>query len=136
MDAQKTRQIGLLIVLALNVVSTMFHYTDNALFLNQYPGPEWFTPAVVLIAWFTMTPFGLVGYWLYTKELFWAAYLCLSFYSITSVASPGHYLFPAIAPFSLKMHTLIWFDALAGLALISFILWSGLFLKEWRKNVT
>jgi polyferredoxin len=124
MAALRNRQIILLGILAFNLVSTFFHFTDNALFLDQYPGPDWFTPASVWIAWFIMAPFALLGYWLYVKQQFWAAYCCLGFYSITGLSSLGHYLFPAIEPLSFKMHSLIWSDAIAGATLAGFILWS------------
>jgi hypothetical protein len=90
MNLSKRPQQILLAILALNLVSTWLHYMDNALFLNQYPGPEWFTPLGVLATVIVMTPIGLFGYWLYT-----------------SVSSPGHYLFPMVTPMSFKMHGLI-----------------------------
>jgi hypothetical protein len=132
MTLSKRPQQVLLAILALNLISTWLHYTDNALFLNQYPGPAWFTPIGVLATVIVMTPIGLFGYWLYTKRSFWSAYLLLGAYSITSVSSPGHYLFPMVAPMSFKMHSLIWLDAVSGLLLIVFLLWSGAVVQEWR----
>jgi hypothetical protein len=129
--SQRSQQI-LLAILGLNLISTWLHYTDNALFLNQYPGPDWFTPIGVLAAVIVMTPVGLVGYWLYSRRSFWLAYLLLGVYSITSISSPGHYLFPMISPMSYKMHGLIWLDAISGLSLISFLLWSCVAAQEWR----
>lgn len=136
MNSPKSHQVGLLLVLVFNIVSTICHYTDNALFVDKYPEPQWFTTAGVFATLILMTPFGLLGYWLYCKGHFWAAYLCLGFYSITSLASPGHYLYPILSPMSVKMHVLIWTDAIAGMTLIIFLLWSGLFVQEWRKSWT
>jgi hypothetical protein len=124
----------LLGVIILNLISTWLHYTDNALFLNQYPGPDWFTPVGVLSTVIVMTPIGLLGYWLYSKRSFWFAYLFLGAYSITSVSSPGHYLYPMVTPMSLKMHSLIWLDAVSGLSLIGFLLWSSVLAQEWRRE--
>jgi hypothetical protein len=129
-SSRRPRKI-LLAILALNFVSTWLHYTDNALFLNQYPGSDWFTPIGVLATVIVMTPIGLFGYWLYTRRSFWLAYLLLGVYSITSVSSPGHYLFPMVTPMSLKMHGLIWLDAVSGLSLIGFLLGSGAVVREW-----
>jgi hypothetical protein len=134
MSNRISHQPLLLILLMINVLSTVIHYSDNAIFLNQYPGPEWFTAIGVILTVAFMTPVGFLGYWLYTKNLFGAAYLFLIVYSITSISSPGHYLFPAVMPMSLKMHALIWSDAIAGLSLLSFILWSALFVQEWRET--
>lgn len=122
----------LLIILILNLISTWLHYTDNALYLNQYPGPSWFTPIGVFATVMIMTPIGLLGYWFYSRRLFWISYLLLGVYSITSVSSPGHYLFPMTAPMSLKMHSLIWLDGVSGLSLICFVFWSGVVAQEWH----
>ncbi|MBW4685094.1 MAG: hypothetical protein KME40_08325 [Komarekiella atlantica HA4396-MV6] len=128
------RQKILLGIITLNLISTWLHYIDNALFLSRYPGPEWFTSIGVISVVIVMTPVGLLGYWLYTKGMFWLAYLSLGLYSITSISSPGHYLFPMLAPMSLKMHSLIWLDGVMGLLLIGFLLWSGVVLREWRST--
>ena len=132
MNARNNSQI-LLLLIVFNIISTTLHYTDNAIFVNQYPEPEWFTTAGVFATLIFMTPFGLLGYWLYSRGLFWLSYFCLGFYSITSISSPAHYLYPMVTSMTVKMHLLIWCDAIAGLSLISFILWSALFLQEWQK---
>jgi hypothetical protein len=127
-------QRTLLTIVIFNLVSTWLHYSDNAIFLSQYPGPEWFTPIGVWATVIVMTPIGLCGYWLYTKGSFLISYLFLGAYSITSVSSPGHYLYSMIMPMSLKMHGLIWLDALSGLSLIGFLLWSSAIAQEWRRK--
>jgi hypothetical protein len=132
MNLSKRPQQILLAILALNLISTWLHYIDNAFFLNQYPGPDWFTPSGILATVIVMTPVGLFGHWLYRRRSLWLAYLLLGAYSITSVSSPGHYLFPMVAPMSLKMHGLIWFDAISGASLIGFLLWSCAVAQEWR----
>ncbi|MGF1485733.1 MAG: hypothetical protein ACFBSE_01300 [Prochloraceae cyanobacterium] len=73
METQKNRQI-LLFVLVLNIISTTLHYTDNALFVNLYPEPEWFTTAGVFTTLILMTPVGILGYWFYKKNLFLLSY--------------------------------------------------------------
>jgi hypothetical protein len=136
MNSSVPHQRILLTILILNLISTGLHYTDNALYLNLYPGPSWFTPIGVFATVMIMTPIGLLGYWLYTRRLFWISYLLLGVYSITSVSSPGHYLFPMTAPMSLKMHGLIWLDEFSGLALIAFIGWSLAIAKEWQHSAS
>jgi hypothetical protein len=127
-------QRTLLAIVIFNLVPTWLHYSDNAIFLNQYPGPEGFTPMGVWATVIVMTPIGLCGYWLYSKGSFLISYLFLGAYSITSVSSPGHYLYPMIMPMSLKMHGLIWLDALSGLSLIGYLLWSSAIAQEWRRE--
>jgi hypothetical protein len=124
----------LTVIVIVNLVSTWLHYTDNALFLERYPGPDWFTTRGVFATIIIMTPVGLLGYWLYRRQSFLFSYIALGLYSITSISSPGHYLFLTMHEMSLKMHSLIWSDAVSGLSLISFILWSSGLVQEWRKT--
>ena len=128
------RQTLLLLVLIASIVSTSLHYTDNALSINRYPEPEWITVSSVYITWIVLTLIGIAGYWLYTKEKLWASYLCLGLYSLTGLSSSGHYFYGTMSDFSLKMHAFIWFDVLAGLLVLRFVLWSGLLLKESTKS--
>lgn len=134
MPTQRNRQL-LLFLLIFNIISTTLHYTDNAIFVDLYPEPEWFTTAGVFATLILMTPIGILGYWLYDRGLFLLSYFCLGFYSITGISSPGHYLYPMVNSMSLKMHVLIWCDAIAGLSLIIFVARSILFLQEWRKKI-
>ena len=134
MKPRKNSQIILLLLVLFNIVSTTLHYTDNAIFVDRYPEPDWITTAGVFATLILMTPFGLLGYWLYSRGLFWLSYLCLGFYSLTGISSPTHYLYPMVTSMSVKMHLLIWCDAIAGLSLIGFIFWSSLLLQQWHKQ--
>ncbi len=80
MNLTKNRST-LLSLLMVNVISTTIHYSDNAVYLSQYPGPKWFTAIDVVLTVAVMTPIGFLGYWLYTKNFFGAAYLFLIVYS-------------------------------------------------------
>jgi hypothetical protein len=132
MIPQKIHQKVLLGIVVLNLTSTWLHYTHNAIFLADYPGPAWFTPQMIIFTVAVMSTIGLLGYRLYFRNVFTWAYFCLGLYSITSISSPGHYLFPMVAPMSITMHSLIWLDALSGISLIGFLLWSGWVAQEWQ----
>lgn len=134
--AKNQRLTLLLILLATNIVATILHYTDNFIAFEKYPAPAWLHPEGVYIAWLILTPLAIAGYFLYTKGAFWFSYLCLWAYSVTSVGGLLHYQFAPIWEFSWKMNALIWFEALAGFALISFTLWSVFWLQEWREQKT
>jgi hypothetical protein len=124
----------LLSIMVFNLTSTWLHYTDNAIYVNRYPEPNWFTTIGVFITIAIMTPIGLLGYWLYRQSRFRLSYMVLGIYSITSISSPGHYLFPGVMAMTAKMHALIWLDALAGSLLIGFILWSSMIAQEWKMS--
>jgi hypothetical protein len=123
MDKIQLHQKWLLILLVINIVVTAFHYTDNYLDFERYPDPNWVTQQSIWIAWLILTIIGISGYVLYLKRVFWLAYLSIAIYSITGAFSPGHYFFPEKEPFSFKMHTLIWLDAIAGAAILVFIIY-------------
>ena len=130
----KHSQTWLLAVLIFSIAITSIHYTDNAIFVNEYPEPEWFTTSGVFITWIVMTAIGIMSYWLYSQQLFWLSYLFLGIYAGTGLSSPAHYLYGAISQFSLKMHALIWTDVIAGLSVVAFIVWSLLIAQEWRQK--
>ena len=132
--AKNQRQTWLLIGLTLNLVATILHYTDNFIFFAKYPAPVWMQPHQVWIAWLILAPFAVAGCIQYAKENYLAAYLCLCVWALTSVGGIAHYFFGSLSAFSVKMHVFIWFEELTGWMLLGFIFWSGLILKEWRKD--
>ena len=135
MNTKQTHQVLLLILLIINIVITAFHYTDNFINFSDYPAPEWMTPQSIYQSWIILTIIGITGYIFYCKNNLWLAYTCLSIYSLTGMFSPGHYVFKTTENFSLKMHIFIWLDFIAGISMVSFIIWSILFLKEWKQIV-
>ncbi|MEM9926248.1 MAG: hypothetical protein AAF915_21260, partial [Cyanobacteria bacterium P01_D01_bin.50] len=135
MNTKKEHQRLLLILLIINVVITAFHYTDNFINFPDYPDPEWITPESIYQSWFILTSIGIIGYIFYLKNILWLAYICLSIYSLTGILSPGHYFFQTTEIFSLKMHLFIWLDFIAGILVLSFTIFSGLFCKEWKQLV-
>lgn len=132
MSVKASSQAILKLILIASIVSTAIHFIDNYRFIECYPQPEWITAPSIYQSWIMLTIIGVVGYWLYRLKRFWLAYLCLVIYSLTGLASPGHYLYGAWSQFSFKMHLFIWTDAITCLAVLSFVIWSLLFLKEWK----
>jgi hypothetical protein len=130
----KSHQKVLLFVLLFSIIGTSLHYTDNAIFVDKYPEPQWFTTAGVFVTWGVMTLIAIASYWLYSKGKLWTSYLFLLIYSTTGLSSPAHYFYGNMSAFSLKMHALIWSDVLSGTLVLGFIIWSALWLKEWRKE--
>jgi hypothetical protein len=130
MNSEVKRQLLLKILLIACIVSTAIHFTDNYLYIEQYPEPDWITPSSVYLSWLVWTVIGIVGYWLYKHQQFWFAYLCLVLYSFCGLDSLGHYLYGAMSQFSLKMHLLIVMDGIAGAAILGFTLWSSLIVRE------
>ncbi len=132
MNLEVNRQSLLKLLLIASIISTAIHFTDNYRFIDRYPQPSWITAPSIYQSWMILTVIGIVGYWFYKFGKFWIAYLCLIIYSLTGLASSGHYLYGPLSQFSLKMHLFIWTDGLTSLAMLGFVLWSSLLLKEWR----
>lgn len=132
MYVKASSQFILKLILIASIVSTAIHFTDNYRFMEQYPQPVWITASSIYQSWIILTIVGITGYWFYQAKRFWLAYLCLATYSLTGLASPGHYLYGSLSQFSLKMHLFIWIDAITGLAMLGFVFWSLLFLKDWQ----
>jgi hypothetical protein len=128
----KQSKTWLLSILIFSIVITSIHYTDNAIFVREYPEPEWFTTSGVLITWVVMTAIAIICYWLYSRQNYWLSYFMLGVYAGTGLSSPAHYFYGELSRFSVKMHLLIWTDVFAGLSVVAFITWSLLIAQEWR----
>jgi hypothetical protein len=122
----------LLAIIVINIAITSLHYTDNALFVDMYPEPEWITTSGIFITWGIMTVIALISYGLYLQKNYWLSYLALIIYSTTGLSSPTHYFYGMMPEFSFKMHFLIWSDFIVGLLVIGFIIWSSLLKREWQ----
>lgn len=129
MNAKARAESILKLVLIASIISTAIHFTDNYRFIEDYPQPAWITAPSIYKSWIILT---IIGYWLYKLKKFWFAYLCLSIYSLTGLASPGHYLYDSWSQFSFKMHLFIWTDAMTSSAVLGFVVWSLFFLREWK----
>ena len=111
-------------LLAFSVIATLIHFTDNYFYFEHYPQPDWITQFGVIRSWLLWTAVGILGYWLYKKQWFLLAHLCLSVYAFCGLSSLGHYLYGSMSEFSPKMHLLILSDGLAGAGIFTFVLWS------------
>lgn len=125
----------LLTILVASLASTAFHFTDNYLYFDHYPQPEWITPFGIIRSWFIWTAFGIAGYWLYKNQRFWLAYICLVIYATCGISSIAHYFYGALPEFSPKMHLLILTDGVTGASILGFVLWSGWMPKESLGNL-
>lgn len=132
----KQSKTWLLSILILSIAITSIHYTDNAIYVNQYPEPEWFTTSGVLITWGVMTAIAIISYWLYSRQNYWLSYFLLGMYAGTGLSSPAHYFYGELSRFSVKMHLLIWTDVIAGLSVVAFLTWSLLIAQEWSNQET
>ena len=113
--------LKLRVLVALNILSSIFHYVDNVVFFHDYPEPEWLEPGVVDLFWFLMTPFALVGYLQVVRGRYMSGYACLTLYSLMSLLVLGHYNYAPIHEISLKINAFILIEACLALLLLLFV---------------
>jgi len=115
-------------ILAAGILSTAIHYTHNFIAVSSYPGPggSFYTVVrvAIVIAWPLLTGIGLLGYRRYRERRYQEARVCLSVYSLTGLATMGHFLYgnPHIPAF---FYATLFTDTLTGLAVLAFVLWSA-----------
>ena len=119
-------------VLLAAIVSSVIHYTDNYVNLEDYPQPHWINHAVIPSAWALFTAFGIAGYLLYRRGRLVPAGLCLLVYSYTGLSSLGHYRFGPLSDFTPKMHIGILLDGVTGAAV--FIVGVLLIVSRMRRS--
>jgi 4-amino-4-deoxy-L-arabinose transferase-like glycosyltransferase len=125
-------------ILAASMLSTAIHYTDNFVQVNRYPGPggSFYTVVrvAIVVSWPLLTGIGLIGYRRYRDHRYQEARVCLCVYSLTGLVTLGHFIYgnPKIAAF---FYATLFTDALCGLAVLAFVLWSAKALEPHRREV-
>lgn len=113
-------------ILAAGILSTAIHYTHNFVEVSHYPGPKdlyTITRIAIVVSWPLLTWIGITGYRRYREERYSESYVCLAVYSLTGLATLGHFIYgnPQIPAF---FYATLFTDALTGLAVLAFVLWS------------
>jgi hypothetical protein len=126
-------------ILAAGILSTAIHYTHNFIAVSSYPGPggSFYTVVrvAIVIAWPLLTGIGLLGYRRYRERRYQEARVCLSVYSLTGLATMGHFLYgnPHIPAF---FYATLFTDTLTGLAVLAFVLWSASVAEPRAKSAS
>jgi hypothetical protein len=113
-------------ILGFAIASTGLHFTHNFVAIDQYPDDlvsGTVVQVAILLFWPLFTGLALYAYRLYAQHRYRDAYPLLLAYSFFALTTLGHFLdgSPDIAPF---WFATIFTDALAGLAVLAFTIWS------------
>jgi hypothetical protein len=125
-------------ILAAGMLSTAIHYTDNFVQVSRYPGPggSFYTVVrvAIVIGWPLLTAIGLIGYRRYHEHRYHEARVCLCVYSLTGLATLGHFAYgnPQIPTF---FYATLFTDALTALAVLAFVLWSANVFEPRRREL-
>lgn len=113
----------LLIFLVVYAAASLFHYSHNAEFLNEYTNmPAWLSRAQVYTAWLGVTAIGLVGYFVVRWRYQIAGLFVLAVYGLLGLDGLGHYAVAPPSAHTLTMHITIWLEvATAALLLASVV---------------
>jgi hypothetical protein len=111
-------------VVAASIVVTAFHFTDNAVSIEDYPQPSWITEAVVVISWPIYSAVGVAAYFLYRDGKFPLASWLLLAYAFTGISSLGHFLSGSPGEFTTRGLISIFMDGLVGITVLTVALWS------------
>ena len=109
------RQRTIAWLLGATLVASAIHFVDNALRLDLYPGPAWFTPGIVLAAWFVMPVLAFAAYRSGTRG-------ALVGYGLLGFAGFGHYLPPHLHAMPMRCMVTIVGEAIASVVLIAYVL--------------
>jgi hypothetical protein len=109
------------------IVLTGFHFTDNAVSIDDYPAPSWqpdWFEWVVVLSWFLFTAIGIAGYRAYKRGDFSRAHVLLIIYSYTGFVSLGHFTVGGPDELTTRGLVSVIIDAFVGAAVLGVALWS------------
>jgi predicted membrane protein len=116
------------VILAVAVVVSIIHYTDNYVNYHDFPQSRTLpnpSAALVLGAWFAFTAAGLVGYVLFRRAPSNLALILLAAYSGSGLVGIGHYLVPGATSMPWWRQAHVCLDITCGIAVFSFALWAA-----------
>ena len=131
---QAIRVDGLLILLLAYGAASLFHYTHNAVFLNEYPNmPAWLSPTLVVAGWLGVTAVGLVGYFLLCRGYRFAGLVVVAVYGALGLDGLGHYSLAPLSAHTFTMNLTIWLEVVTAMLLLIAV--AGLMVR-WLRGGT
>ncbi|WP_410600098.1 hypothetical protein [Amycolatopsis sp. lyj-90] len=129
MEALQDRGLtALRLILAFTLLSTTLHYAHNVIRAADYPQveglPVGVVAALVAVAYVVLTAIGLLGYRDYRRGRYWRALAFLMVYSLSGLASLGHFLV-AVPQIPAFWFATIYTDTVSALLLWGFVTWAA-----------
>jgi hypothetical protein len=130
-----TRRIERLVLMVAGacVTASFTHFAHNAEFCGDYPNlPIWITRGSVWVSWIGVSLVGGTGVWLFRAGLRKTSLGVLAVYGALGCDGLGHYSLAPMARHTAMMNFAIWFEVIAGLALVAVAL--GALVGEIRRS--
>jgi hypothetical protein len=103
--------------------ASLFHFTHNAVFIDDYPNlPPSLTSTRVILVWLGEAALGLFGYVFLHRGLPAAGFSMIAVYALLGFDGFAHYSRAPMADHTAMMNVTIWAEALAAAALIVVLL--------------
>ncbi|HEX2030796.1 MAG TPA: hypothetical protein VHL78_05270 [Actinomycetota bacterium] len=113
-------------LLAASILVTAIHFADNAIFIEDYPQPDYITVPLIVATWIGWTAAAIGAYVLYRRdERSWVAHALLLVYAYAGLSTLGHYLYGSPSELPLWRNVSIVADGVAGFSILAFTLWSA-----------
>ena len=109
------------------IALTLLHFTDNAVFLETYPAPDWqgdWFIWVVILSWPLFTTIGVLAYRNYRDGNFSRAHPLLVAYSYTGLVSAGHFIYGSPADLTTRGVVSVFVDITMGSLVLATGVWS------------
>jgi hypothetical protein len=126
-------------ILAVAVVVSIVHYTDNYVNYSDYPQPRSApnpSKPLVLEAWFAFTAMAFAGYLLFRGSPSTLALILLAGYSGSGLVGIGHYLVPEATSMPWWRQAHVCFDIASGIAMFSFVIWAARARRHGHVSLT
>jgi hypothetical protein len=123
-------------VVALSICVTLFHFTDNFIYVDEYPQPGWINAAVVVIAWLLFTAVGIAAVRFYKSGNLAMGQPFLFAYAFTGISSLGHFMSGPPSDFTTRGLVSIFMDGTVGLIVLGVAIWSILATRQGLKPAT
>ena len=121
-----TRHKVLFWLIVAGIVSTGIHFTDNAIFIEGYPQPDYISVPLIIGTWIGWTAAAIVGYRLYGRdERSWVAHALLLVYAYAGLSTLGHYLYGSPSELPVWRNLSIVADGVVGFSILAFTIWSA-----------
>ena len=122
----------LVIFLVAYGAASLFHYSHNAEFLNEYPNmPAWLSRAQVYTAWLGVTAVGLVGYFLVRWRYQLTGLIVLAVYGLLGLDGLSHYAVAPPSAHTLTMNLTIWLEVATAVLLLTAV---GSFMLQLKRE--